>query len=311
MTDVAPRIVALDAARGELWVTLRWPDGTTFDRPIADVETAQLVDVVRRGELPRVVADSVAARMPRTLGGALSAVEELFNDGPLGLYAPIADQEHPDLIDELKAAGRRKIAEWVQELGRLAVRAQEQRDEWLRLHNDPAPMPADVRVELAVRGGEADSRAHRLLMVRDWLYEVAPLVDYDTADVTDRRGFPQPVGALQALAVPAAIVTILAGFTLAGWIVREGRLERQHAAELEVFRETRDHLATCSTERECAAFREALHASGKVFDKDTDDDGLGWGWYAAGAAVVIGLAWSRRAQLGEAAGAVARRVRRG
>ncbi len=309
MTEAA-RIVALDAARGELWVTLEWPDGSRLDRPIADVETAQLVDVMRRGELPRVVADSVAARMPRTLGGAWSAVEELLDDGgPVGLNAPIGDREHRDLIDELKAAGRSKVAEWTQELGRLALRAQDQRDEWLRLHNDPAPMPADVRVELAVRGGEADSRAQRLLMVRDWLYEVAPLVDYDTADVTDQRGFA-PVGAFQALAVPAAIVTILAGFTLAGWIVREGRLERQHAAELEVFRETRDRLATCTTEQECAAFRQALNAAGQVFDDD-DDDGLGWGWYAAGAAVVIGLAWSRRAQLGEAAEAVARRVRRG
>lgn len=275
----APRIVALGPGQGELWATVEYPDGHRVDRPVAEVETDLLLELVRDPEMPRLVLASVVdAHKPRTVGD-LGRMIAGWLDGAVGAAAPPPTRaaEGASIIEEIQAAGRAKVGEWLTQLNDIVTRSGRLRDRFLAEHNDPRSLPPDLRTRLAVWAGEAETRRLNAKKVSDWLYEVSRIVDYHDHDVTRDRG---AVGAVPAvIVVPIAIAAILGGIGLAAWIMRENRLEREHAAVLDLFRQNRELLAKCKTPQECKAAEVALGMSRDIAVAHAnrgDDDGFPW-----------------------------------
>lgn len=183
------------------------------------------------------------------------------------------------VVDELQAAARPKVAEWVQTLGTLAVQAQRQRDRFLALHNSPAALPSDVRVQLAIEAGRADQRAQDLLRVRGWVYETAGYAaDLDAGDARSTRG----LGAPQAVIVVPAI---LAGATLAGWIVVQVRLSVETSGRLASYERLAAQCAQASTPQAREACGQALRRMGDAVQPRDEGYGIGDG---IGAVKVLG-----------------------
>lgn len=291
------RVVAITPGRGGLWASL--DDGAgSVDVPLEDVETSVLLAALR--DPAGLAVASLRRSAPRTLGGVMAAVGELIDPGaPVGINAPVADREHTNPLDELRAAGRRTVEGWIAELNRLISDSARLRDGYLREHNDPRPMEQAAKKHLVIRAGGAEARRLDCLRVRDWVYEASSLVEYDDHDAHSdptRRG-GATAGPIGALAVPVAIAAILGGLTLAGFIAYQVRAYAEHSAELELFRENRELLAQCKTEQECAAARQALAESGAAL---RDEDGAAWPWVLGAAGVVgLALAIARRGADGE------------
>lgn len=291
--NTAPRIVALGPGQGELWATVEYPDGQRVDRPIAEVETDLLLGLVRDPEMPRLMLASIVdAHKPRTVG-ELGRMLAGWLDGAVGAAAPPPARaaEGASIIEEIKAAGRAKVGEWLTQLNDIVTRSGRLRDGFLAEHNDPRPFPSHLRTRLAVWAGEAETRRLNANKVREWLYDVSRVVDYHDHDVTSDRG---AVGAVPAvIVVPVAIVAILAGAGLAAWIVRENRLEREHAASLDLVRENRELLANCKTPQECKAAEVALGMSRDIAvahaNRGDSDDGFPWAMAAGLIALLLGL----------------------
>lgn len=212
------------------------------------------------------------------------------------------------VVEELQAAARPTVTEWVQTLGTLAVKAAGHRDRFRALERGVALVPAlplvrglvaDMRRQLTTEADRADARRRDLLTVRDWVYETAGYaVDLDTGDASgagtraDHRGAAAGLGAVQLGA--GVVVSILGGLTLAGYIAWQVRVHADTEELVASYERLADKLAQAKTPQERDAYGQALHELGKGVQTRAAQGGGDFGdvgkVLAWGAAIIAG-AW--------------------
>lgn len=185
------------------------------------------------------------------------------------------------LIEEVQAAARPTVEGWVRTLDRLERENKTLRDEGLLLHSRFAHvMSPALRSSTVIAAAEAHSRSEALHTVREWVYDTAGfVVDIDTHDAFSGAG----LGAID----PASVALILAGLTLAGWIVYQVRLYAEKRAALTHIDEMVKKAANAKTPEERQAYLRGAENARDVVTDDSEDAA----WMVGGVLVVLLVVW--------------------